>query len=144
MVQQIDDSPVELQVSAEKVCYLIAKAREYDAKVAPVEEDPGSNPTDSGDREILEDFADDPTAFELRAALDTLDEDEAVDVIAMVWIGRGDFAGSELPEARTLAAERHRRKAANYLMGMPNFGDLLEEGLSLLGHSCEEFEIDRL
>jgi hypothetical protein len=30
------------------------------------------------------------------------------------------------------------------LLGMPMLGDFLEEGLSTLGYSCEEFEIERL
>ncbi|MGA9084443.1 MAG: DUF3775 domain-containing protein [Pseudolabrys sp.] len=35
-------------------------------------------------------------------------------------------------------------QTATYLLGMPLLGDFLEEGLSLLGYSCEEFEINRL
>jgi hypothetical protein len=70
--------------------------------------------------------------------------DEVVDLIALAWLGRGDFDKTEWPEARALATERHRQRSANYLMGMPALGDYLEEGLSQLGHSCEDFEIDRL
>jgi hypothetical protein len=29
-------------------------------------------------------------------------------------------------------------------MGMPTLGDYLEEGLSELGYSCEEYELSRL
>jgi hypothetical protein len=39
-----EDTPIELNISPEKVCYIIIKAREFDAKVEPVEPDPGSNP----------------------------------------------------------------------------------------------------
>ena len=46
----------ELNISDDKVCYIVLKAREFDAKVEPTEPDPGSNPTDSGEREILEDY----------------------------------------------------------------------------------------
>jgi len=144
MTRATEDKPVELKISGEKVCYIIAKAREYDVKVDPVEPDPGSNPADSGEREVLEDYPDDPTAAELREAIDDLNEDEIVDLIAMAWVGRGDFAKPEFYQARRLAVERHRRKSAAYLMGIPNLGDFIEEGFSQLGHSCEEFEIDRL
>ncbi len=47
-----------LNVSPEKICYIIVKAREFDAKVEPVEPDPGSNPADGGEREILSDYRD--------------------------------------------------------------------------------------
>ena len=59
----IDESqePPELNVNLEKVCFIIVKAREFDAKVDPVEPEPGSNPSDDQEREILEDYADDPT-----------------------------------------------------------------------------------
>ena len=42
------------------------------------------------------------------------------------------------------AAEAHNKRTARYLIGMPQLGDYLEEGLALLGRSCEEYEIGRL
>ncbi|HUN49290.1 MAG TPA: DUF3775 domain-containing protein [Stellaceae bacterium] len=144
MVQVTDDTSPELNISAEKVCYIITKAREYDAKVDPVEPDPGSNPTDTGAREILSDYADDPTAAELQEAIDDLNDDEVIDLIAMVWVGRGDFGKSEWRSARGLARQRHKRKSASYLMGMPTLGDFLEEGMAQLGYSCTEYDIGRL
>jgi hypothetical protein len=134
----------ELNISPEKVCYITIKAREFDAKVEPVEPDPGSNPADSGMREILEDYADDPTFAELRTAIDDLNDEEVIDLIALAWLGRGDFAKDGWQEARTLARERHRRHSSRYLMGMPTLGDYLDEGLDMLGYSCDEYEMGRL
>ena len=144
MAKPEEETVAELNVSAEKVCYIIVKAREFDAKVEPVEPNPGSNPVDTDEREILEDYADDPTQAELRAAIDTLNDDEIIDLIALAWLGRGDFGKNEWPQAKELARERHRRHSANYLVGIPALGDYLEEGLSMLGHSCEDYEINRL
>jgi len=137
-------APVELEISGDKVCYIIAKAREYDVKVDPVESEPGSNPADDDEREVLEDFADDATAAELKEALDDLNDDEAIDLTAMIWIGRGDFQATEWQEARALARERHRPHSADYFMGIPNLADFIEEGFTELGHSCEDFEMGRL
>src|SRR5262249_31221737 len=127
----------------EKVCFIIIKAREFDVKVDPVDPDPGSNPADDGESEVLEDN-DDATQLELREAIDDLNEDEVVDLIALAWIGRGDFDRGDLEEARTLARERHRRRSSSYLIGLPTLGDLLEEGLGAVGHSCEDYEVNRL
>lgn len=135
-----ETAPEELNISTEKVCYIIIKAREFDAKVEPSEPDPGSNPVDDRDSEILEDYAGDPTLTELRTAIDELNDDEIVDLIALVWVGRGDFGREGWEEARSLARERHRRHSADYLTGMPEFGDFLEEGLAALGHSCGDVE----
>ncbi|MEE3624345.1 DUF3775 domain-containing protein [Nitrospirillum sp. BR 11752] len=140
-----DTTPaVELNISPEKVCFIIVKAREFDVKVDPVEPDPGSNPADDGERAVLEDYADDPTQAELVGAIASLNDDEVVDLIALTWIGRGDYTAAEWDEARALAAERHREGSARYLIGIPTLGDFLEEGLAALGHSCEEFEVNRL
>jgi hypothetical protein len=138
------EEPVEIDINLEKVCFIIVKAREFDAKVDPVEPDPGSNPGDDGEREILEDYADDPTLEELRGAIDLLDDDEMVDLIALAWVGRGDFSRSEWPDARALARERHRQHSAAYLVGMPTLGDLLEEGLAELGYSCSDYDAEHL
>jgi hypothetical protein len=43
-----------------------------------------------------------------------------------------------------LAARAHSEWTAGYLFGMPMLADFLEEGLSMLGLSCEESEIGRL
>jgi hypothetical protein len=73
-----------LQIDPQKVCYLIIKAREFDAKVAVVEPDPGSNPSDEGMRGVLEDYPDDPVDAEIRTLVDSLNEDEQIDLVTLV------------------------------------------------------------
>ncbi len=133
-----------LNVSLEKMCYIIIKAREFDAKVEPVEPDPGSNPADSGGREILSDYRNDPTCEELWTALEVLNNDEMVDLLALAWLGRGDYTKDEWADAVAQAWQTRNERAVPYLIGIPLLGDYLEEGLSQLGYSCEEYETDRL
>ena len=59
------ENDVELTISPEKVCFIIIKAREFDAKEEVDEPDPGSNPSDDKDIEVLEDYGDDPVVEEL-------------------------------------------------------------------------------
>ena len=139
-----DDVLAELNISREKIWYVIIKAREYDVKVEPAEGDDGSNPADDGETGVLEDREDDPTEAELRAVIDTLNEDEAIELIALAWVGRGDFDGTEWAEAKALAAERHHRRSSDYLLGMPTLGDNLEEGLAALGFTGDELEAEHL
>jgi hypothetical protein len=136
--------PLELNISDEKLCFLILKAREFDVKVDPVEPDPGSNPTDDDERGVLEDYGADKTEAELRDALSALNEDETIDVIALLWIGRGDFDRDGWLDARQLAAERHRRDSTGYLLGTPTLADELEAGLDAVGHSCADIEAEHL
>lgn len=134
----------ELTISPEKVCFIIVKAREFDVKDAVSEPDPGSNPTDDGDVAVLEDHDDDPVLQELTAFIDTLEEDEQVDLVALTWLGRDDYEASDWASVRDEAARAHNRRTSSYLLGIPLLADFLEEGLSMLGHSCNEFEAGRL
>jgi hypothetical protein len=133
-----------LNISPEKLCYIIVKAREFDAKVEPLELDSGSNPSDDGMRAVLEDYGDDPTLAELKDAINSLNEDEVIELTALVWLGRGDFNREEWGDALELARERHNRRTAEYLAGIPNLGDCLEEGAEQLGLSIEDYEVNRL
>jgi Protein of unknown function (DUF3775) len=134
----------ELTISPEKVCFIIVKAREFDVKDAVTEPDPGSNPSDDGDVAVLEDHEDDPVLQELTSFIDALSEDEQIDLVALTWLGRDDYEASDWASVRDEAARAHNRRTSSYLLGMPLLADFLEEGLSMLGHSCEEFEIGRL
>ena len=108
------------------------------------EPDPGSNPSDDKDAAVLEDHSDDPVVEELTSLINSLSEDEQIDLVALTWLGRDDYGASDWPTVREEAARVHNERTANYLLGTPLLGDFLEEGLSLLGRACEEFEIGRL
>ena len=133
-----------LQISLEKVCYVVIKAREFDAKDATTEPDPASNPSDDKGVAVLEEHADDPVAEELVSSIEALSEDEQIDLVALAWLGRDGTGADDWPETRREAARAHNNRTASYLLGMPMLADFVEEGLSMLGRSCEEFEIGRL
>jgi hypothetical protein len=139
-----DDDAVNLAISPEKVCFIIIKAREFDAKEEINEPDPGSNPSDDKEAAVLEDREDDPVAEELVSLINSLSVDEQIDLVTLAWLGREDHSASDWAEVREEASRAHNERTASYLLGMPMLGDFLEEGLSMLGYSCEEFEIDRL
>jgi hypothetical protein len=131
-----------LTIRPETVCYIIVKAREFDAKVEPDDPESGSNPSDDRSVDILEDFRDDPTYEELAGALGALNTDERSDLVALTWVGRGDF--DDFNEARENADESSVKNWPDYLLGIPLLGDFLEEGLAALGLDCEDIEIERL
>ena len=138
------ENETTLTISPEKVCFIIIKAKEFDAKDAVTESDPGSNPSDDKDMAVLEDHEDDPVVEELTSLINSLSEDEQVDLVALAWLGRDDYSANDWSTVRAEAARAHNERTADYLLGTPLVGDFLEEGLSLLGYSCEEFEIGRL
>jgi hypothetical protein len=138
------DAIPTLSISTEKVCFVVVKAREFDVKDVDTTLDDGSNPTDDRMIEVLEDRPDDPVIQELVAFIETMSEDEQVDLVTLAWLGRGDGTLEEWAELRAEAARMHNRYTASYLLGIPLLPDYLEEALAEFGHSCEEFEKDHL
>jgi hypothetical protein len=129
----------ELAISAEKVAFLIEKAREYDVKEADSDPDSGSNPTDDDAIDVLEDNGSDPVGRELASFIAALNEDEQIDLVALMWLGRGDGGLEDWDDLRTRAIEARaeyrnpRHETAHYLLGEPMLGDLLADGLDVFG-----------
>jgi hypothetical protein len=132
------------EITVETVCRIIVKARQFDAKEGPVDENDGGNAADEGFREVLAETADDPADEELKALIDGLNEDEQCELVALVWVGRGDFARDEWARAVAQAREQRNTRTAEYLLGTPLLADYLDEGLDVFGLSCEDFERQHL
>jgi hypothetical protein len=130
-----------LVIRRETLAFIIAKAREFDAEV-PIEPDAatGSDPADDDEREVLLDTPDNPTEQELRDAIDGLGLPERQELLALMWLGRGDYDADSWPEALREAVEATIANVTDYLVGTPLLGDYLEEGASVLGLSLEDFE----
>jgi len=118
----------ELEINPEKVCFLIVKARAFDEDLPSLDEDD----------------PEDPTVQEMVGFINSLTISERVDLVALAWLGRGTFDREEWADAVAEARAAHNQHTARYLLGMPQLGDFLEEGLAQLGLSCEEYEMDRL
>ena len=132
------DNPPELSISPEKVCFIIVKARDFDAKDVVTDPDDSSNATDDAMLSVLEDHKDDPVVQEISAAIFGMSEDEQIDLVTLAWLGRGDGTIEDWDELRAEAARAHNKRTAAYLLGMPLLPDHLEEGLAQFGMSCDQ------
>jgi Protein of unknown function (DUF3775) len=133
-----------LAISPEKVCFIIVKGRQFDAKDVSTNPEEGSNASDDAMVSVLEDRGDDPVVQELRGFVQALNVDEQIDLVTLTWLGRGDGTIEEWDQLRAEASRAHNNRTASYLLGNPLLADHLEEALSLFGYSCEEFEVGRL
>ena len=133
-------------INTDKVCFLIVKAREFDVKTGVDDPDPDNDSSGNYNRDELLDFTDDPTLQEIKMFVDDLNEDEQIDLVALMWLGRGDYHTSEWDDARTEAirARDEHGHTAEYLLGAPLLGDYLEEALSQFGQSCKDVELSHL
>lgn len=137
-------SDIELSIATDQVCFIIAKARQFEVKDVPTVPAPASNATDDRMVSVLEARANDPVTLEIREFVNALDEDQQIDLVALTWVGRGDYDVSEWKEARDQAAAAHNDRTADYLLGLPLLSEFLEDALNDTGRNCEDEETGRL
>src|SRR3990172_602014 len=127
-----------LELNPETVCFLISRAKEFHAKEEVVIPEEPSSPSDDWARQVLADHADDLTYQEFRSTVEDLEPDQQIALVALMWIGRGDYSEKQWDTAYAAAKSRRTRRTAEYLITTPLIADYLEEGLALLGYDCEE------
>jgi hypothetical protein len=127
-----------LDTRLETLCYIIAKAREFQAKEEVVIPETPSSPSDDWAMQILADHADDMTFQEIRATVDDLDPNQRAELVALMWLGRGDYSFEEWDTAVEDALDEYGDRAVEYLLSHPMVSDDLEEGLIAHGYTCED------
>jgi hypothetical protein len=131
----------ELAISAEKVRFLIEKTREFDVKEGASDPDSGSNPADDNMVDVLADNSDDPVVREIAGFINAMSEDERVDLVALMRLGRGDGAIEEWDDLRREAADGANHRTTSYLLGEPLVSDYLAEGLDAFGRTWTDERI---
>lgn len=71
---------------------------------------------------------------ELVEEIDNMDADHQHELVALMWVGRGDFGAEEWGDALALAAERADSPTSRYLLSHPMAADDIASGLEVLGH----------
>ena len=132
----------ELRISTEKVCALIEAAREIAGKVASTTGDR----TTTGDDSKLETIVDAPgediyegderrrQTVEFIAGLNV---EEQTDLLALIWLGRGDYDIAEWDEALSEAEGRIAARDPDFMVGDPALPEYLGDGLEAFGLACD-------
>ncbi len=133
-----------MDIAVETVCYVINRAREVMADMDPLEDEPDQHSADDALEDDLPEedsgAVDNADYDDLKAFIDSLNEDEQSNLVALTWIGRGTYTADDWDEAVEVAQEEHPKRVGRYLLSQPLLADELEEGLSELGFSCEDAE----
>jgi hypothetical protein len=128
-----------LEINQEIVCNIIKKAREInisDDLVLPEERDDLS---DTEWKQALVEYQNDLSYLELKDLINELEPDQQENLIALMYIGRGDFTKNEWKAARQQARTIKSANRANYLISKHMLADYLTEGLATLGYdTCAE------
>lgn len=126
-----------LGINPEIVCSVIVRAREFQAKEGVVIPESSSEMSEDDMLQILANHTNDLTYLEVRTAIDDLEPDQQMILVALMYVGRGDYDKTEWANALELAREEWTPNTGAYLLSRPQVADFLQEGLSLFGHSCE-------
>jgi len=126
-----------LNVSTEIICNIITRAREIN-----IEDDmfvPGDPdaPSKDGSKVVLEENRVDLTYRELKNAINELEPDQQKELVALFFVGRGDYDTDQWADAILEAENLPGNKRAQFLVSKPMLAELLEEGLAKFDLSCD-------
>jgi hypothetical protein len=127
------------EISAEKLTYVIAKAREMSGGGE-------ARGTIGSKRAAAVGASDDGCAAaraELAGFIEAMDEGEQCELIALCWVGRGKFTREEWKSALVEARNHLNQPTAEYLLRNPKLAPHLESGLAELDHTGDGFEFAR-
>jgi hypothetical protein len=127
-----DDDDFDLGISIETVATVVDHLRALQETES--EKDEAAEIDDiEGEEELDEDT--------LATFIEELNEDEQAALVALAWVGRGDYEPDQWEEAVAMAKERGAgTSTADYLIQMDLAADLLAEGLGAFGLSIEDIE----
>ena len=125
---------INLELNPETVRYIINMTREFQSQDGADTSGDPVGPSDDWAMQMITDQEGDPTQDELKIAIEDLEPDQQVQLVALMWLGRGSFSVDEWDAALKEAGDNWNKNTADYLIGTPLVSDYLEEGLNQLGY----------
>ena len=119
----------ELNLNRDTVRFIIDAAREFHSREDVTFPEDGDDEDDGLWQQMATDFSEDTYYQELRNTINDLEPDQQVSLVALMWVGRGDYSIDEWQEAIKFAEENWTRSTAEYLIGTSLLADYLEGGL---------------
>ena len=123
-------------ISLDKICFLIERLHEMEDKPSSGEISGDEAHLDDPDLDDVDGSYSNPLEDELSAFLDNLNEDEGLDLVVLMWIGRGTYETDDWDEARETAIKEATQSVRGYLLGTPLLAEHLENGLEAFDLSC--------
>jgi Protein of unknown function (DUF3775) len=127
----------ELRINPDKVCGFLEAAREVAGKVPST----AGDHTTSGDDSplgFMEQRDDDPTRQQMREFIGGLNVEEQTELLALIYLGRGDFDLTEWSDATAEARDRIEAGDADFMVGDRALPAYLGEALEAFGKTCPD------
>jgi hypothetical protein len=125
-----------LELNPETVCFLIARAEVFHSREDVVIPELPDSPADDWARQALADQSGDSMFEEFKSTIDDLEPDQQQALVALMWLGREDYAADEWDVALEEARRNWGNNTAEYLIAHPQVADHLRDGLDKLGYHC--------
>ncbi|MEL6800456.1 MAG: DUF3775 domain-containing protein [Pseudomonadota bacterium] len=81
-----------------------------------------------------------PESGHMHDYISGLNDDEKANLVALMWVGRDSFDASEFEEAKATARAEATAPTEDYLSGIPELPDYLEDGLEAMGINVADAE----
>lgn len=134
----LEEAKVRLHIPLDTLCSLIELAREFQAKESVVFPEVPTSPSDDWAMQVLADHSDDFNVAEFSNIVTEMSERQRSELVALMWVGRGDYNVDEWEQAVDDALGDFSIRAAAYVLAHPMVSDHLEEGLIAFDLSCDE------
>ena len=124
----------ELDLNTDTVRSIIDRVREFhESDDVELPEQEGESEFIDADTllEFAQDYSNDPYYQELTTVINDLDPEQQISLVALMWVGRGDYSLEEWDDAVEFATESWTDHTAEYLLSTPLLSDYLEEGLEV-------------
>ena len=126
----------ELRISTDKICDFIETAREVAGLVPPTTGDRTTTGDDSKLVTIEDNPAEDDRRGQMAEFVSGLNIAEQTDLLALIYVGRGDYDVAEWPDAVREATDRIADRDADFMIGEAALPEYLGAGLDAFGRSC--------
>lgn len=141
------ERPFDLTIDPDVAFRIAELAQTYQAEgLMPVvdddvvDSDPGDDPIPDVD-EIVEEAEnphEDVLDDELEGLIRGLNIDAKHDLMALIWVGRGDFDASDWSTARKAAREAEPFNLIDYIEDLESGSNYIEDGLEAMGYPAPE------
>ncbi len=128
---------MRMHIRQQTLCSLIALAREFQAKEEVCIPQEGNSSSEDWAMQMLADHGDDYNVGEFRSIVHDFSERQRAELVALMWLGRGDYTAEEWEDAVDEALGDYSIRAAEYVLAHPMVSDHLEEGMIALDMPCE-------
>jgi hypothetical protein len=122
----------ELELNKETIDFIIERAHEFHLRDDVEFDDEPDLASEDWSNLVTANYSNDPAYQELKSTIDDLEPDQQISLVALMWVGRGDFSIDEWAEALDEAADSWNENTADYLIGTSMLPDYLSEGLEAI------------